>query len=85
VVLRDHDGRTYGGQARWYDHCLNALSTEAMVSRDGVQYAQEREVQRLQLETDCQVLVKLWENRSCQNSEVGHPSTAYRRSKPEFY
>jgi hypothetical protein len=28
-------------------------------------------MQRLQLETDSQVLVRLWEKRLCQNSEIG--------------
>ena len=28
-------------------------------------------MKRLEVETDCQVLVNLWENPSCQNSEVG--------------
>jgi hypothetical protein len=37
---------------------------------DGIQFAIDRGVQRLQLETDCQVLINLWEKRQHQNSEV---------------
>lgn len=56
VVIRDEDGRTCGGRAKWYEFCLNALTAEATACRDGLQLAQERGVQHLQLETDCQVL-----------------------------
>jgi ribonuclease HI len=71
MVLRDQDGRVCGGRAKWYDHCLDALSTEAMACRDGLRYAIDRGVQRLQLETDCKAVVNLWEKRQHQNSEVG--------------
>lgn len=70
VVLRDHDGRTCGGTARWHAHCLTALSAEALACRDGLLYARDRGVQKLQMETDCQVLVNLWMNRSIQRSEI---------------
>jgi hypothetical protein len=36
-----------------------------------LQLAREHGMQRLRLETDSQVLVRLWEKRLCQNSEVG--------------
>ena len=72
AVLRDHEGRRpCGRRARWYDHCLNAMATEALACRDGVQFAIDRGVQRLILETDCQVLVNLWKHPSRHNSEVG--------------
>jgi len=68
VVLRDHEGRTCGGTAKWYDHSMNALTTEARACLDGMLYAQGRGVRRLILQTDCQVLVNLWDNRSTQKS-----------------
>jgi ribonuclease HI len=71
VVLRNHDGRYIVGRAKWYDNCLNVLATEALACRDGVLLARELGMQRLQLETDSQVLVRLWEKRLCQNSEIG--------------
>jgi hypothetical protein len=40
-------GRVCGGRARWYDHYLNALSSEATACRDGIQFALDRGVQRL--------------------------------------
>jgi len=70
VVLRDENGRTCGGKAVWYDHCLNALMAEAMACRDGLIFARTRGVRKLQLETDCQVLVNLWTNRTSQKSEI---------------
>jgi len=59
------------GEHNWYDHCLSALTTEALACRDGVQFAIEKGVERLQLETDCLVLVNLLKHPSRQNSEVG--------------
>ena len=35
-----------------------------------LQFARERGIRRICLETDCQVLVNLWVNRSHQNSEI---------------
>lgn len=46
AVLRDQDGATFGGSAKWYDHCLNPLTTEALACRDGMQYAQRRGVRK---------------------------------------
>lgn len=70
VVLRDHAGRTCGGKAAWYEYCLNALTAEAVACRDGMVYALERGVRRLKLESDCHVLVRLWNDRAIQRSEV---------------
>jgi len=70
VVLRDHDGQPCGAMARWYEQTLNAMTAEALACRDGMQFAQDCGVSKLVLETDCQVLVKLWENRKTQRSEV---------------
>jgi hypothetical protein len=70
AVLRDHEGRICGGSAKWYNHCLNALATEAMACRNGMQLAIDRGVTRLLMETDCQVLVQLWNKRAMQRSEV---------------
>jgi hypothetical protein len=35
LVLRDDAGAFGRGDAKWYDRCLDALSMEAMVCRDG--------------------------------------------------
>jgi ribonuclease HI len=70
VVLRDHDGQSYGGSARWYELSLNALTSEALACRDGLQYARNRGTSKIILESDCQVLVSLWENHARQRSEI---------------
>lgn len=69
MVLRDEEGRVCGGRALWYDHCLSALASEASACCDGLQFALDRGVRRLVLETDCQVLVNLWQQRR-YHSEV---------------
>ena len=68
--MRDHGGRTRGGTTRWYDHCLNALTAEAMACRDDLLYVKERGVRKLKMETDCQVLVRSWSERESQKSEI---------------
>lgn len=56
AILRDQDGRTCGGTAKWHEYCLNALTAEALACCDGLNLARERGVRSLILETDCQVL-----------------------------
>lgn len=70
AILRDHEGTICGGSAKWYDHCMNALTTEAVACRNGMQFALERGMIRLTMETDCQILVQLWNNRTTQRSEI---------------
>jgi hypothetical protein len=43
VVLRDHDGRTCGVTAKWYEHSMNALTTEARACLDGICMCREGE------------------------------------------
>jgi ribonuclease HI len=43
---------------------------EALACRDGVQFAREQGVQRVQLETDCQVMANLWVQGGNQRSHV---------------
>ena len=70
VVLRSDDGSFGGGRARWYPHGLDALMMEAIACRDGLQFAREKGVLRLQNEMDCQELVKLWALGSNQRSYI---------------
>lgn len=69
-LLRDSDGRCCGGGAKWYDHCLDALTAETMACRDGMLLARSHRVRQLHLETDCQILANLWEQRDTQRSEI---------------
>ena len=61
AVLRNHSGRFVSGRARRYPYGLDSLASEALACKDGVLLVAERGVQRLQVETDSQELVKLWE------------------------
>jgi ribonuclease HI len=70
AVLRDVDGRFKGGRARWHPHGLDALMMEALACRDGIQLAREKGVLRIQVETDCQELTKLWKQGGSQRSHV---------------
>jgi len=37
-ILRDSDGRTCGGTAKWYELCISALAAEARACCDGLQF-----------------------------------------------
>ena len=51
---------------------MDALTTEAYACRDGMALAERHSITRLCLETDCQEVVGLWENRG-NNRSVIHP------------
>ncbi|CAD6260570.1 unnamed protein product [Miscanthus lutarioriparius] len=68
VVLQDSLGNFEGGKACWYPHGLDALMRETLACRDGVKFAMEKSVQRLQIETDSQELVRLWASGDFQRS-----------------
>ena len=70
AVLQDHEGQFQGAQAKWIGHCLSALAAEALACVEGASLALRRGVHKLEIETDCQVLVKLWESRTSQRSEI---------------
>jgi hypothetical protein len=70
VVIRDSAGTFIGGRALWYRHGLNALMMEAVAYRDGVILAREMNFRRVQVETDSQELVNLWEMGELQRSSI---------------
>jgi ribonuclease HI len=61
AVLRNAIGGFVRATAQWYEHCLDALTAEALAYRDGVRMAVHLGIQYLWLETDCQEVVKLWQ------------------------
>ena len=69
AVLQNDAGSFEAGRAKWYSHCLDPLSMEALACRDGVALAADLGVQKLKIETDSQELVNLWKmgdnQRSC--------------------
>jgi hypothetical protein len=52
--------------------------------RDGIQFALDRGVQRLVLETDCQVLVNFWEQRRSKVSPILQQIENLSRSLDDF-
>lgn len=70
IILRSDDGNFCGGRAQWYPHGLDALTMEAIACRDGLQLAREKGVTRLQVETDCQQLTKMWTLGGNQRSYI---------------
>jgi hypothetical protein len=52
-VLRDELGSFVRGSAKWYAHCLDALTMEALACRDGLLLAQQTNAQRVWMESDC--------------------------------
>jgi hypothetical protein len=68
VVLRDDAGAFVRGSAKWYDHCLNALTMEAIACRDSLALAAQSGAQKIWLETNCQQVVQLWQAGANQRS-----------------
>ena len=44
VVIRDEQGPVIAGAARWFDHVPDALTTEAMAAKEGLELAMESTV-----------------------------------------
>lgn len=55
---------------KWFDHIPNVLVAEALACKEGISLAHSIGSQRIVVETDCQVLVSLWEARHSQRSEI---------------
>jgi hypothetical protein len=69
-VLRDEFGSFVRGSDRWYAHCLDALTMEALACTDELLLAQQANAQRVWMESDCQELVKLWCAGENQHSSI---------------
>jgi hypothetical protein len=69
-VLRDDAGVFVRGSAKWYDHCLDALTMEAIACRDGLALAAQSGVRKIWLETNCQQVVLLWQTGINQRSTI---------------
>lgn len=69
-AVRDHHGGFKGGVARWYDHCVDALTMEELAFRDGLILVKNHGVTRVSFETDCQELVNLWLMKADQRSSI---------------
>lgn len=87
VALRDHDGCFLAGRGAWHGRCTDALMMEALACRDGLLLARQCGVSKLYQETDCMVLVNLWEAMDDQRSVINlivHDIRNISRSFDEF-
>ncbi|CAD6339342.1 unnamed protein product [Miscanthus lutarioriparius] len=69
-MLRNSERGFEGGRALWYPRGLDALMMEALACRDGIQLARSKGVSKLLVETDCEMLAKLWEKRTFMRSHI---------------
>lgn len=60
AIMRNDAGFFEEGRALWYEHCLDALTMEALVCRDGLSWRSKLQacVQKVWLEMNCQDLVR---------------------------
>jgi len=71
AVLRDDNGAFIRACARWYDNCLDVLTSEALACRDGLQLARHVNASKVWLETDSQEVLRLWEVGENCRSTIG--------------
>ena len=57
-------------ETNWYPHAATTLAMEANVARNGLALAREHGFQRIIIESDSQVLTKLWKEDKFDRSEV---------------
>jgi len=69
-ILRDDAGCFLEAQATPYALCMDALVAEACACRDGLIMAGRYGATRVHLETDCQEVINLWENRDRDRSVI---------------
>jgi ribonuclease HI len=69
-VLRDENGLFVRASARWYDHCLDALTAEALACHDGLSMARHINAHKVWLETDSQEMLHLWQDGPNQRSSI---------------
>ena len=73
IVIRDHDGVVLVAAARWLDDVPDALTAEALATKEGLELAAELGYQRVILESDCQSLRSLLRDPSSRRSVIGGP------------
>ena len=68
--MRYSNGNLLLVRSKWWELAPNALVMEAQALREGVQMAVDIGKMEVIIESDCQVLVKLWDSRKTDRSEV---------------
>ncbi|XP_071683496.1 uncharacterized protein [Lolium perenne] len=70
LVLRDHTGALIRGQAIWYSQAASVLIMESLAVRDGIKLASDLGLSRVEVETDSNDVVRLWNDRASGRSEI---------------
>lgn len=69
-LMRDANSNLIQARSRWWAYAPSALVMEANAFREGVKLAADLGKRAVILESDCQVLVKLWNRRDGDRSEI---------------
>ena len=76
LVIRNHNGELQSAQALWYENAASSLIMEARAVRDGVQFAVDRHLSNVDIETDASEVIKLLEDPG--GGRAGSPIIAER-------
>lgn len=71
LIWHDSAGSLLRAQDQWYDAAGSALIMESVAIKDGVQFALDRALSQVQIETDALQIVKLWESADYSRTEIG--------------
>ena len=71
AIARDHQGKFLVAEAAWHPFASSALAKEATTARNGVVLARDHGFQEIIIESDSQVLTKIWNDDKFDRSEVG--------------
>jgi ribonuclease HI len=70
AVVRDHADQVLIAQAKWLGHVGDALITEALAARDGLELAREMGCERVILEMDNSTLVSALSTPTADRSQL---------------
>ena len=78
VIFRDEDGAFRGAASHFFPDCSKPDMAELLACKKAIQLAIQRDIRKLHLETDSQVVAGMQEGKERNLSPVGRS----KRSKP---
>ena len=69
-IIHDQTGALVRGQAIWYAHSYCARTMEAIAIRDGAELAADLGFRKVILESDAEVVVKLWNSANFDRADM---------------